>query len=292
VDGVSSLRVGNIYGHGFNAEQRAALEASGFCFRSEVSTYAGSQLCSFLDFAHGPSLELIEVTDRGDYASFVPRGMEPYCPGISLEVEDGSPAQLDGFERSFADLEPYRLHVAYPDAALAEAAESPGWHYLNFARPVIPGAFVWLTAFDQPRPTISRRTAHPNGVRGVTALVFDGATRLDRVARLAGGTAEPPELGDVRLVTVDGSDAGRFPLRAVVLMADSLDVFGAQPRADEATRLLGRPVVRIATNPPAWDLWITTGIPRSADGPKTTTGLDGVAPDCTRKQVPGPGEPV
>lgn len=257
---MSTLRVGNVYGHGFYAEQRAALERAGFSFRPEVSTYAGSQLCSFIDFAHGPSLELVEVTDRDDYASFVPPGMEPYCPGISLVVEDGSPEALGAFERSFADLEPYRLHVAYPGAAHPEAdAEVPGWHYLNFGRPVISGAFVWLTAFDHPRPTVTRRTGHPNGVRGVTALVFDVSTRLERVAQLAGGPGAEGQLrlGDIRVLTVAGGGPGRFPLRAVVLQADSLDAFDSQARSDQVTQLLGRTALTIRTNPLAWDLWIT-----------------------------------
>ncbi|HEY3409034.1 MAG TPA: hypothetical protein VGK53_12750, partial [Propionicimonas sp.] len=89
------LTIGNLYGHGFDRGQLATLEGLGFGFRPETSTYMGSQVCHFLDFPVGPSLELIEVTDRSDYESFVPPGMEPYCPGISLMVDGGSPSELD-----------------------------------------------------------------------------------------------------------------------------------------------------------------------------------------------------
>jgi hypothetical protein len=250
------LTVGNVYGHGFDPGQIAALEALGFAFRPGASIYAGSQLCRFLDFENGPSLELIEVTDRSDYESFVPSGMVPYCPGISLLVEDGSPSRLDGYERDFAELEPYRLEVPYQEAG------GPGWHYLNFAEPVLPGTFVWLTALDTPKPVVARTTAHPNGVRGVAGLVFACTEgELERLTRLAGETIErgPLSIGGITLTaTGPGSGSGRFPLRAVVLRADSLHAFGATDPSTEATRICGRPVVCVETNPLSWDMWVTT----------------------------------
>jgi len=250
------LTVGNVYGHGFDSGQITMLEALGFALRPGVSAYAGSQLCRFLDFEIGPSLELIEVTDNSDYESFVPPGMEPYGPGISLVVEDGSPSRLDGYERDFASLEPYRLKVPY------QGAGGPGWHYLNFAEPVLPGIFVWLTALDAPKPVVARTTAHANGVRGVVGLVFACTEEeLENVARLAGETIgrRPLRVGGITLLTTGpGSGSGRFPLRAVVLRADSLDAFGATAPSTEATRALGRPAVRLETNPLSWDLWLTT----------------------------------
>lgn len=250
------LTVGNVYAHGFDSGQIATLEALGFALRPGASSYAGSQLCRFLDFENGPSLELIEVTDRADYESFVPPGMVPYCPGISLVVEDGSPFRLDGYERDCAGLEPYRLQVPY------QGAGGPGWHYLNFAEPVLPGVFVWLTAFDSPKPVVARTTAHANGVRGVVGLVFACTEEeLGRLARLAGETIgrRPLHVGGITLLTTGpGSGSGPFPLRAVVLRADSLDALGATDLSTEATRALGRPAVRLETNPVSWDLWVTT----------------------------------
>ncbi|HEY3407161.1 MAG TPA: hypothetical protein VGK53_03210 [Propionicimonas sp.] len=249
------LTVGNVYGHGFDSGQIATLEALGFALRPGVSTYAGSQLCRFLDFETGPSLELIEVTDRSDYESFAPTGMVPYCPGISLLVEDGSPSGLDSYERDFTSLEPYRLEVPY------QGDGGPGWHYLNFAEPVLPGIFVWLTALDTPKPVVARTTAHANGVRGVAGLVFACTEgELERLTRLASETIErrPLSIGGITLTaTGPGCGSGRFSLRAVVLRADSLHAFGVAP-SPEATRIWGRPVVRVETNPLCWDLWVTT----------------------------------
>ena len=147
------LSIGSLYGHGFDRAQRAALEGVGFSLRPQASVYAGSQLCHFIDFSAGPALELIEVTDRSDYEAFVPAGMTPFCPGISLQVGDGSPAALNDYAREFASLEPYRLRVPYPGGTEPGA---PGWHYLNFARPVVPGLFIWLTAIDEPKPCRTR----------------------------------------------------------------------------------------------------------------------------------------
>lgn len=251
------LTIGNLYGHGFDRAQLDRLEELGFSLRPEVSSYAGSQVCSFVDFAEGPALELIEVTDRSDYESFVPAGMVPYSPGISLVADGGAPAGLDAYEREFADHDPYRLHVPY------RADGGPGalgWHYLNFGQPLVAGAFVWLTVFDQPRPATVRTTAHANGVRGVVGLVFEfGAEELRCLSRLTGQPLVNNALtiGGVSVIAAGaGASRGPFPLRAVVLRTDSLDTFRAHARSAEATSAMGRPAVRIGTNPMAWDLLV------------------------------------
>jgi hypothetical protein len=252
------LRIGSLYGHGFDRGQRARLVGLGFRLRPQASVYVGSQLCHFLDFPTGPSVELIEVTDHSDYHSFVPPGMAPFCPGISLVVGDGSPAALDAYERELASLGPYRLRVPYQPE---NEPGAPGWHYLNFGRPVVPGTFIWLTAFDQPKPAPVRETRHANGVLGVVGLLFDlRPASLDTLARLAG---QPVAEGTLRIgevnIAATGGDCppGHFPLRAVALRADDLDTFRAYGPTAQETRLMGRPALRIETNPLAWDLLIT-----------------------------------
>jgi hypothetical protein len=252
------LSIGSLYGHGFDQAQLAALLAAGFSLRPQAATYAGAQLCHFTDFPTGPALEFIEVTNRSDYASFVPAGMTPYCPGISLVVADGSPAGLDTYEREFASHEPYRLRVPYPGETEPDA---PGWHYLNFARPVLPGTFIWLTAYDQPKPAPAPGTRHANGVHGVVGLLFDlRPQELDSLALLAQApvTDGALRIGDVTLAaTGHATPPGQFPLRAVVLRADDLDTVRAYASDAHETHVAGRPALRIDTNPLAWDLLIT-----------------------------------
>lgn len=252
------LSIGSLYGHGFDAEQRATLAALGFSLRPQASVYAGSQLCHFVDFPSGPALELIEVTDRSDYASFVPAGMTPFSPGISLVVDDGAPAALDDYQQRFASQEPYRLRVPYPGAT---GSDAPGWHYLNFARPVVPGTFLWLTAFDRPRPPAATATRHPNGALGVVGLLFD--LRPDQLVRLAELADQPLvegalRIGDVTVMATGVAGPHRpFPLRAVVLRAEDLDDVKAHASTTEATELMGAPVLRVETSPLAWDLVFT-----------------------------------
>lgn len=253
------LTVGSLYGHGFDPPHRAALEDLGFTLRPQTSNYAGSQLCSFIDFRVGPALELVEVTDRSDYESFVPPGMAPYCPGISLVVPGGSPASVDSYASALADHEPYRLKVAYAGGA---AADAPGWHYLNFGRPLVDGTFIWLTAFDDPKPEPTRIRHHANGVQGVIGLVFDlDPDALGRLARLSGQPIAGATLnvGAVAMLAAgaDGQRARRFPLSAVVLKAHSLDSF-KEARDVQQTRFMGGAALRVETNPLAWDLLITT----------------------------------
>ena len=71
----------------------------------------------------------------------------------------------------------------------------------------------------------------------------EGALRIGDVTIAATGADGPPR---------------QFPLRAVVLRADSLDTVRAHARTAEETRVMGRPALRIETNPLAWDLLITT----------------------------------
>jgi hypothetical protein len=252
------LSIGSLYGHGFDDAQLAALKDAGFSLRPQTATYAGSQLCHFVDFATGPALEFIEVTDRSDYAWFVPAGMTPYCPGISLVVAGGSPAGLDAYERQFASHEPYRFQVPYQGGAKPGA---PGWHYLNFARPLVPGTFIWLTAFDQPKPAPARAPRHANAVHGVVSLLFDlPPAQLDRLSQLAQApiTDGALRIGEVTIATTgNGAPPGTFPLRAVVLSADHLDPVRARVPTAQPTHLAGRPALRIDTNPLAWDLLIT-----------------------------------
>ena len=164
------LTIGSIYGHGFDSSELERLEKLGFRLRSRASAYSGSQALRFIDFASGPALELIEVEDPDDYLAFVPDGMEPYCPGVSLDLKPGEEAFLGGYEQRFARLNPYRLHVNYDGSS--EAYRS-GWTYLNFADPVVAGTFIWLTAHDEPRPESERETAHPNSALRLLGLAFE-----------------------------------------------------------------------------------------------------------------------
>lgn len=254
------LRIGSLYGHGFDREQLTELAAMGFALRPQTALYAGSQVCRFLDFPIGPALEFIEVTDTADYEAFVPAGMAPYCPGISLLVDEGSPAALDDYARAFAAHDPYRLRVPY---RTGDRPGSPGWHYLNLARPLVPGTFIWLTAFDQPKPVTERNTQHPNGVLGVIGLLLD--LPPEALAGLSHLVGQPIVDGALRIgdVTIwatgtDRPGGKQFPLRAVVLHAADLATVRAHARTASETRLMGAPALRIPTNPLAWELLITT----------------------------------
>lgn len=253
-------RVSNVYGHGFDGGELARLRALGFDLRPEVSTYPGSQVCSFLDFARGPALELIEVGDERQYLDFAPPGMEPYCPGISLVAAEGSLATLADLEREFADCEPYRLHVGYDGST---DAGTPGWNYLNFGKALVPGTFIWFTTFDEPRPTKEYRVTHGNGVVGVTGLVFDlqsGALR--RLFDLAGASVIDGVLriGDLDVWARDQVaelPAGRdkaFPLVAVVLEAMSLDRFSRRREDVIEITFMAEPALLVVTNKRSWDL--------------------------------------
>lgn len=257
------LNVGNVYGHGFGLPEIAAVEAAGFAFRNGVSRYEGSQLCHFLDFEEGPSLELVEVADGRAYLDFVPLGMKPYSPGISLVVPDWADRDFPFFEKRFAPLRPYRLHMNYDGTRIGGR---PGWNYLNFALPVIRDTFIWLTQYEEPRPRRPLQPRHDNGARGVRGLVFDvSAKELVRLARLVetdivGGAV------DVDGVLVWSREAlgsrpsfGKkiFPLLAVVVETADLAGLPTALSADRGVSFEGKPAVHLVTNDLSWDLLLT-----------------------------------
>ena len=254
------LTISNIYGHGFDAQQVAPLEALGFKIRPQISHYAGAQLCRFIDFETGPALELIEVEDRADYQAFIPDGMIPYCPGISLLLPEEPGPTLGDFEHRFRHLDPYTLHLNYDGS---QDAARPGWNYLNFGTPPVADTFIWLTALDQPRPQAHHATDHPNGITGLAGLVFDLDTEaLTGLAHLVQGEFSNGALtiGTVQVWSRNSLDDcpapgdKAFPLTAVVLKAPDLDFFAAHRDRAQECSFLAQPAIRIATNRLAWDL--------------------------------------
>jgi hypothetical protein len=254
------LTISNIYGHGFEPQRVSRLEALGFRIRPQVSTYMGSQICRFIDFEEGPALEVIEVEDHKEYLDFVPEGMKPYCPGISLIVPEGSNAAIGDFERRFRHLDPYTLHVNYDGS---QVHNGPGWNYLNFKIPVVPDTFIWLTAFDQPPPTTQYETVHPNTITGLAGLVFDlDVEQLKGLSQLVNEsfTAGAMKVGDVQVWSRNAITdfptlrPKAFPLTAILLKAQNLDTFAAYGDRVRQTSFMTQPAVLIETSRLAWDL--------------------------------------
>ncbi|MGD0166263.1 MAG: hypothetical protein ABSC51_03115 [Gaiellaceae bacterium] len=254
------LTIGSIYGHGFDSTEFARLQKLGFNLRPEIASYAGSQSLRFIDFTEGPSLELIEVEDTDEYLAFIPAGMEPYCPGISLLLPPKEAPFIGGYERRFASLDPYRLHVNYDGST---DYGRPGWTYLNFAKPVVAGTFIWLTAFDEPRPASKRKTAHPNGATHILGLAFElDVEALDELAELTGAGAIDGglQIGEIAVWSrqapaglPSGSEKD-FPLKSIVIETECLDFFPSLSEQVEETVFLSRKAVVIETNPFSWDL--------------------------------------
>jgi hypothetical protein len=258
------LTISNIYGHGFDRRQLSRLETLGFRIRPQTSTYMGSQICRFIDFEEGPALELIEVEDETVYLDFVPPGMKPYCPGISLALPEGSAKRIHDFERELRQLRPYALHVNYDGST---DPDGPGWHYLNFEIPIVPDTFLWLTGFDEPRPVERHDTHHPNAVEGIVGLVFDLETEnLKVLSELVEESCEEDTLTVSGVAvwsksTLDDSFSTQdkdFPLTAIVLKAESLDYFSTSMDGVREVSFMSRPAVHIETNRQSWDLWVTT----------------------------------
>lgn len=281
------LAISNIYAHGFAAPLREAVERAGFTIRPRVSHYPGSQACRFIDFEDGPSLELIEVEDEKAYLDFVPNGMKPYGPGISLVIEEFAERDLAYFEAKHAAYRPYRLHWNFDGT---DEPGKPGWDYLNFATPILRDTFLWITQVDEPRPPRPIPPLHANGVRGVTGLVFDLPARDLR--GLAAILETDVRDGHLRINEVDICSRDALaesvprhlkvsPLVAVVLETDHLEDLPRSIREGHETTFLSRPAVSLRTNDLAWDLLLVERVPPIAGGDRASVSLP--APRAWRK---------
>jgi hypothetical protein len=255
------LAVSNIYGHGFGSLQLARLKRLGFNIRPHASRYMGAQLCRFIDFEQGPCLELIEVEDERAYMEFIPEGMRPYCPGISMAVAQTE--LLKEYEREFRHLRPYRLHVNYDGSV-----DSPGlgWNYLNFGLPLVADTFIWLTGYDDPKPVWEHNSSQPNTVKGIAGLAFDlEMDHLRKFRQLVKSdlTNDSFEINGLRIWSRDmltGALPGynkHFPLAAIILQAEKLDFFTSLSDQVKPCFWMGCPAVHFATNRYSWDLIIT-----------------------------------
>ena len=256
------LVIGNIYGHGFQAADVAAIQAAGFAVRTHDSNPDRTRVCRFIDFEDGPALELIAVEDPRGYLDSVPDGMPPYAPGFSLIVPHWAERDLSAFEARHAMFRPYALHAAYDGSG---DASRPGWNHLAFATPLLPGVFIWLTQLDEPQPRRPLVPRHPNGATGVRGIVVDGGEAcLRNVARVA--EVEPVE----GAVTIEGvtlwpraclDDVPRisgkaFPLLAIVVETPDLTNLPREVREKAAASFDSRPAVHLRTHDLAWDLLI------------------------------------
>lgn len=287
------LQIGNIYGHGFGPAEVEAIERAGFALRKHASHYAGAQVCRFVDFEDGPALELIEVADPRAYLDFVPNGMMPYSPGINLIVPDWAERELEDFEEKHDRFHPYRLHVPYDGS---DEPAAPGWNYLNFATPLVPGVFIWLTRLDEPQPRRPFVARHPNGVQGVRGLVFRGDGHALR--HLAAVAEVETEGGAVTIegVTLWPRTSLRelpeirrkaFPLLAVVLETPDLRDLPADLRRRGGTSFEGQPAVHLPMGDLSWDLLVTEADPTRPARRYPTAAAE--APRYTPRATPRAG---
>lgn len=261
---MNTLSLQNIYSHGYQGRDLDLLQQTGFCCRPQVSTYAGAQTLRFIDFSSCPSLECIEVTDHQAYLDFIPPGMVPYSPGISLALAEESQKSIQDFQVEFEDWEPYLLHENYEGN---QEEYQPGWNYLNFTRSVIPDTFVWITECEKPFPATHPKTNHPNQVTGITGLVFDlEEGDLAGLSALTGQSFREGklDLGEVKIYSREAAPLSEslpekeFPLSALILEAKTLDFFNQMENPLTGCKVLGQPALRIKTPPQSWDLIITS----------------------------------
>ncbi|MEM8858934.1 MAG: hypothetical protein AAGD96_11470 [Chloroflexota bacterium] len=257
------ISISNIYGHGFSELEVEKLRSLGFLFRDQVSRFAGSQLLHFIDFPQGPSLEFIEVEDESDYFEFLPKGMIPYCPGISLLISHNALKSVSDFQQAHQVWSPYLVHAMNDES---DDLNKPSWSHLNFSVPVVQDTFIYLSKPDAPEPVANVLVDHPNSVKQVVELIFNlGEAGIAKLAHLTG--SEIIE-GSVEIAGIQARSLNAlvgkikplekpFPLVLIVLKTESIDFFLGK----EGVKLIdfcSKPAAYIQTTSLSWDLIVTT----------------------------------
>ncbi len=257
------LTISNIYGHGYGEAQIERLRSLGFKIRDQVSRFAGSQLLRFVDFPEWPSLEFIEVENESEYFDFLPKGMVPYCPGISHLIPQSSSKDISDFQQAYQEWGSKSIHVNYDGS---DEPDKPGWNYLNFDVPVVRDTFVYLTKLDDPKPVRKVVTDHPNTAKQVIGLVFDlDEEDLVKLANLIGVeiVGGGMELDGVQIWSSNALVGKirilekQFPLAAIVIKAESIDFFRDKEEV-KVFEYLSKPTAYIQTTELSWGLIVTT----------------------------------
>ncbi len=255
------LSIGTLYAHGYSQDQLDLIQSLGFSLRPASSTYPGAQSLRFIDFINPPELELIHVHDELEYSNFIPPGMTPYCPGISLVVDPNSTKILEDYKVACNALGPYCLHFDYSGG---NDPAKPGTNYLNFATPPVEKTFIYLTQYQVPIPELPTPPTHPNTASRVSGLVFNLPGRaLASLFALWG--QDPSEdamaLGGLHVYTelqVPNELKRRkkpFPLVAVVVTTGTPMT---QPgRGRPVIGWLGKQALLAEMNPLSWDIILT-----------------------------------
>lgn len=256
------VSISNIYGHGFNEEWIGKFQDLGFLIRSDISAFEGSQVLRFIDFIKGPAIEIIEVESEHDYLEFLPPGMVPYCPGISLMLSSTPKKSLQQYKNDFSFWKPYILHDNYDGGQMS---------YLNFETPIVKDTFIWLTNVDVPPPVKAKKVKHPNTVSGIVGIVFNLsignlsslATLIGTMEKAESTEVQDIEIGGVKIWSIDQLNAlpvskKEFPLIALILQANSLDYFISNNIKFKEYSFFSKPALLIETNRQSWDIVVTT----------------------------------
>lgn len=261
---MNSLSIQNIFGHGYQQQDLERYQDLGFRFRDQESSFAGSQQLHFINFQHPPCLEFIRVKDHQVYRDFVPPGMEPYAPGVNLCLAEDADLSIETLRIRYAHWEPYLLHENYEGG---EDERRPGWNYLNFKQPLLPGTFVWVTGFEPPFPATHPKVDQPNTIKGIQSLIFNiEAEQFDRLSALTGQPIKEGilSINNVKLFSRTAAPIDEpfpekiFSLAFVVLQAASLDPFLSLDPAPRQVEFGSQRAVWITNPPRSWDLLVTS----------------------------------
>jgi hypothetical protein len=254
--------IGSLYAHGYSQDRMEFIQSLGFSLRPESSVFAGSQVLRFLDFSRPPALEFIRVEDENAYREFLPPGMTPYSPGISIVIDPNSKPALPDYADALREWKPYQIHF---DNEGGSDPAKPGTDYLNFAIPLLEKTFIYLSQSQDAGREHPVPPLHANTALRVTGLVFDLPEKslmpLSSLFKM-----DPAEVNaawggvnifDERYVTAELRRRKKlFPLAAVIVETGTLT-----PHSGRGTRLIrwrGKPSALVETNPMSWDIILTT----------------------------------
>ncbi len=262
-----------------------SLKDRGFNLDDHIVEHPGGMLCRFIRFKNRmPNdqkhdqkhdqrpyqyLEFVEVTDTAQLLATYPKGTheaEILEPGFSLISHENLASVYESQREPLNLFEPKFEHKNY-DWKNDDKSPLPGWNYLTFDKPLLPGVHVWCTEYE-PRPSRSlaeNDLIHPNSVETIFGFIW--TIPFEAAQAVATFTSADIKSNGDEMSFEDGSKIlfeanssllkkNTTPFAAVVLCCSDWRTFCAHAKPDKFIEWRGQRAGLIQLDKNGWDILV------------------------------------
>lgn len=255
-----------------NGSEYLSLANRGFHLSDEIMEHPGKQICRFLMFRHRDPkrpnarqyLEFVEIAEFEALRKTYPPETEEsvmWEPGFSFVAPSSLKEFYEKNMNSLIQFEPKLTHRNY-QWQTDSTSYLPGWNFLNFENPIVPGIHIWCTEYE-PLPEIKARppvTPHPNTASQIVGFIWNlKPSTAQAITGLTESSITNKQilLSDGTTIYLDSSfstSEKQFPFSAVVLKCDNWGIFCEKAKPDQFLNWNGQEAALIKFESTGWDI--------------------------------------